>query len=364
MYSNNVTTHPRHCEERSDEAIFYKVIYMILDRFKRKNALHDTDSSEQNQNVSAATNKSGRLFSRIKQGLAKTRANLGQGLANLILGQKTIDAHLLEEIETQLLLADVGVATTDKIIQHITAKLKRKQLVEGKMLLMAVKEQLLGMLQACEVPLSIAADKKPYVILVVGVNGGGKTTTIGKMAKHFQAAGKKVMLAAGDTFRAAAIEQLQVWGERNAIPVIAQHRGADSAAVIFDSLQAAQARDIDVLIADTAGRLHTHQHLMDELAKVKRVLQKLDCDAPHEVMLVLDASIRQNALKQALEFNEVVTVTGVTMTKLDGTAKGGIIFAIADQLGLPIRFIGVGEGIDDLQTFQAHDFVAALFNLD
>lgn len=333
---------------------------MILSRFKRKNSLHDTDSALQNQ--SEPPTKSGRLFSRIKQGLAKTRANLGAGLANLILGQKTIDAHLLEEIETQLLLADVGVETTNKVIQNITASLARKQLTEGESLFTAVREQLLAMLQACEAPLSVAVDKKPYAILVVGVNGAGKTTTIGKMAKHLQLSGKKVMLAAGDTFRAAAVEQLQVWGERNAIPVIAQQSGADSAAVIFDSLQAARARNIDVLIADTAGRLHTHQHLMDELCKVKRVLQKLDSEAPHEVMLVLDAGIGQNALKQAIEFNEAVNVTGITMTKLDGTAKGGIIFAIADQLGLPIRFIGIGEGIDDLQPFCAHDFVAALFN--
>ena len=334
---------------------------MLLGRFKRKRSSHDTDSSKQNQSKEAVDQRTGGLFSRIKQGLAKTRAKFGQGLTNLLSSQKAIDPELLEEIEEQLLLADVGVSTSNKIIENITAQWQQQCLNTSEELLAQLQQQLMAILTPCEAPLVTTVAKKPYVILVVGVNGVGKTTTIGKLAKRLQTEGNKVMLAAGDTFRAAAVEQLQVWGKRNAVPVIAQHSGADSAAVVFDSLQAAKARNIDVLIADTAGRMHTHQHLMDELRKVKRVLQKLDSDAPHEVMLVLDASIGQNALKQAIQFNEAVAVTGISMTKLDGTAKGGIIFAIADQLGLPIRFIGVGEGIDDLQPFKAQDFVSALF---
>ncbi|MEE9451872.1 MAG: signal recognition particle-docking protein FtsY [Gammaproteobacteria bacterium] len=330
-----------------------------MSRFKRKKA---TPQATQQDKVGDSPTKSRGLFGRIKQGLTKTRANLGEGMANLVLGKKTVDADLLEAIETQLILADVGVATSDKIIQNMTLMLQRKELDDGEKLLAAVKAQMLAMLQVCEAPLTITAFKKPYVILVMGVNGAGKTTTIGKMARRFQSEGKKVMLAAGDTFRAAAIEQLQAWGDRNKISVIAQHDGADCAAVIFDGLQAARARNIDVLIADTAGRLHTHQHLMDELRKVKRVIKKFDDEAPHEVMLVLDATIGQNALKQAQAFDQAIPVSGLTMTKLDGTAKGGIIFAIADQLKFPIRFIGVGEKIDDLQVFNAQNFISALFN--
>ena len=278
-----------------------------------------------------------------------------------MLGKKAIDAALLDEIETLLLTADVGVATTQTIITELTERVTRKQLTDVDALWQALQEHLENILQPCSIPLTVNTEKKPYVILMVGVNGVGKTTTIGKMAKQFQSQSKKVMLAAGDTFRAAAVEQLQVWGERNQIAVIAQHQGADSASVIFDALNAAKARDIDVLIADTAGRLHTKDNLMQELQKVKRVLAKLDAEAPHEVMLVIDAGNGQNALYQAEQFHQAIQLTSVTLTKLDGTAKGGIIFAIADKLKLPIRFIGIGEGIDDLRSFNAHEFVSALF---
>lgn len=283
------------------------------------------------------------------------------GLAGLVLGKKAIDADLLEEIETRLLTADVGVKATEEIIAELTNQVKRKELSNADALLQALQSLLIKILEPCAKPLVIPELIKPYVILMVGVNGSGKTTTIGKLAKRLQKQGKKVMLVAGDTFRAAAIEQLKVWGERNNIPVISQERGADSAAVIYDAVQAAQARGIDVLIADTAGRLHTQSHLMEELKKVKRVIEKLDVTAPHEVMLILDASIGQNALVQAQQFNEALIVTGITLTKMDGTAKGGIIFAIANKLGIPIRFIGVGEGIDDLHPFNAREFVSSLF---
>lgn len=301
------------------------------------------------------------LFARLKQGLQKTRTNLGNGLSNILLGKRVIDDALLEEIETLLLTADLGVSVTQEIIKTLTAQVARKQLNDPAALSEALKLQLYQLLQPCEQPLIIPASTKPYVILIVGVNGAGKTTTIGKLAKRFQQEGKKVMLAAGDTFRAAAIEQLQVWGERNQIPVIAQQNGADSASVIYDALQAAQARGIDLLLADTAGRLHTQDHLMQELQKVKRVLSKLDAAVPQEVLLVLDAGIGQNALTQAEQFHAAMGVTGIALTKLDGTAKGGIIFAIAKKLSLPIRFIGVGEGIDDLRPFAAREFVDALF---
>lgn len=301
------------------------------------------------------------LFSRLKQGLQKTRANLGSGLARLFLGKKEIDAQLLEEIETVLLTADVGVTATQEIIASLTDQVARKQLNDVAALNEALQTHLSRLLEPCEQSLAIPTSDKPFVILMVGVNGVGKTTTIGKLAKHLQQQGKKVMLAAGDTFRAAATEQLQVWGERNQIPVIAQHSGADSASVIFDALQAAQARGMDVLIADTAGRLHTKDHLMQELQKVKRVLSKLDAHAPHEVLLVLDAGTGQNALAQAEQFHAAVKLTGIVLTKLDGTAKGGIIFALAKKMGLPIRFIGVGEGIEDLRPFVAREFAEALF---
>lgn len=301
------------------------------------------------------------FFARLKQGLSKTSASLGEGMASLFLGKKLIDDELLEELETRLLTADVGVEATGVIIQSLTQKVARKQLADSDALYASLQAELTALLQPVEQPLVIDSTHRPFVILVVGVNGAGKTTTIGKLAKKLQLEGKKVMLAAGDTFRAAAVEQLQVWGERNQIPVIAQHTGADSASVIFDAVQAAKARGIDVLIADTAGRLHTKDNLMEELKKVRRVMGKLDAEAPHEVLLVLDAGTGQNAINQAKQFHQTVTLTGLALTKLDGTAKGGVIFALAKQFGLPIRYIGVGEGIDDLRTFEAKPFVQALF---
>ncbi|WP_353227725.1 signal recognition particle-docking protein FtsY [Pseudomonas qingdaonensis] len=306
------------------------------------------------------TTKAG-FFARLKQGLSKTSASIGEGMASLFLGKKVIDDDLLEEIETRLLTADVGVEATSVIVQSLTQKVARKQLADADALYKSLQGELTDLLKPVEQPLKVHAANKPFVILVVGVNGAGKTTTIGKLAKKLQLEGKKVMLAAGDTFRAAAVEQLQVWGERNQIPVIAQHTGADSASVIFDAVQAAKARNIDVLIADTAGRLHTKDNLMEELKKVRRVIGKLDADAPHEVLLVLDAGTGQNAINQAKHFNQCVELTGLALTKLDGTAKGGVIFALAKQFGLPIRYIGVGEGIDDLRTFEAEPFVQALF---
>jgi fused signal recognition particle receptor len=301
------------------------------------------------------------FFARLKQGLSKTSASIGEGMASLFLGRKTIDDELLDDLETRLLTADVGVEATTQIIQRLTQKVARKELADADALYKSLQAELAAMLKPVEQPLKIVSQNKPFVILVVGVNGAGKTTTIGKLAKKLQLEGKKVMLAAGDTFRAAAVEQLQVWGERNKIPVIAQHTGADSASVIFDAVQAAKARGVDVLIADTAGRLHTKDNLMEELKKVRRVIGKLDEDAPHEVLLVLDAGTGQNAINQAKQFNQTVTLTGLALTKLDGTAKGGVIFALAKQFGLPIRYIGVGEGIDDLRTFEAEPFVQALF---
>ena len=310
--------------------------------------------------VSAEPAKGG-FFARLKQGLSKTSASLGEGMASLFLGKKAIDDDLLDELETRLLTADVGVEATNLIIGNLTQKVARKQLTDSDALYASLQAELSALLKPVEQPLVIPAQQKPFVILVVGVNGAGKTTTIGKLAKKLQGEGKKVMLAAGDTFRAAAVEQLQVWGERNRIPVIAQHTGADSASVIFDAVQAATARGVDVLIADTAGRLHTKDNLMEELKKVRRVIGKLDESAPHEVLLVLDAGTGQNAINQAKQFNQTVSLTGLALTKLDGTAKGGVIFALAKQFGLPIRYIGVGEGIDDLRTFEAEPFVQALF---
>ena len=301
------------------------------------------------------------LFARLKQGLAKTSLNLGAGLASLFVGKK-IDDELYEELETQLLLADVGMDTTQKLIKQLTSHADRKALKDAGLLYEKLQQDMAELLQHVEQPLHPVASNGPFVILMVGVNGVGKTTTIGKMAQQFKQQGKTVMLAAGDTFRAAAVEQLQVWGERNQIPVIAQHTGADSASVIFDAYQAAKARKVDVLIADTAGRLQNKAHLMEELKKIVRVLQKIEPAAPHEVMLTLDAGTGQNALSQAKLFNEAVPLTGISLTKLDGTAKGGVIFAIADQFKVPIRFIGVGEAIDDLRQFQAQDFIRALFN--
>lgn len=317
--------------------------------------------TEQPQDKPLDNQKKPGFFSRIRAGLSKTRHGFTDGLANLLLGKKEIDDDLLEELETQLIMADVGVETTRAIMARLTARVGRKELKDSGALYNALIAELQETLEKVQAPLDINAGHKPYVILMVGINGVGKTTTIGKLAKQFQLAGKSVMLAAGDTFRAAAVEQLQVWGERNNVPVIAQHTGADSASVLFDALQAAQARKVDILIADTAGRLHTKDNLMQELEKVVRVMKKLDLTAPHEVMLVLDAGTGQNAINQAKQFREAVGVTGLTLTKLDGTAKGGIIFALAQQFELPVRYIGVGEGIDDLRPFNAEEFTKALF---
>ncbi|CRL63484.1 Signal recognition particle receptor FtsY [Proteus vulgaris] len=299
------------------------------------------------------------FFSRLKKGLLKTRQNLGSGFLGLFRGKK-IDDELFEELEEQLLIADVGMETTTKIITSLTKHATHKDLKDAEALYGKLREEMGEILTKVDKPLNIEG-KKPFVILMVGVNGVGKTTTIGKLARQYQAEGKSVMLAAGDTFRAAAVEQLQVWGERNNIPVVAQHTGADPASVIFDAIQSAQAKGVDVLIADTAGRLQNKSHLMEELKKIVRVMKKLDEEAPHEVMLTLDASTGQNAVSQAKLFNETVGLTGLTLTKLDGTAKGGVIFSIADQFSIPIRYIGVGEGIEDLRPFKADDFIEALF---
>jgi fused signal recognition particle receptor len=302
------------------------------------------------------------VFQRVKTGLGKTRANFGAGLADLFSTDKAVDDELLEDIETTLLTADVGITATTEIIDSLTEKLERKQLKDGNAVREALKTELRGLLVNSTEPLKIDTGKKPFVLLMVGVNGVGKTTTIGKLARHFKNDGKSVMLAAGDTFRAAAVEQLQVWGERNDVPVVSQHSGADSASVIYDAIESAQARGVDVVIADTAGRLQNKDNLMSELEKVVRVMKKLDETAPHEVMLVLDAGTGQNALSQARVFQQAVGVSGITLTKLDGTAKGGIIFAVARQLQLPIRYIGVGEQVEDLRPFQAETFVDALFD--
>ena len=302
------------------------------------------------------------FFDRVKSGLSRTKAGLTEQMTTLFAGNPEIDDDLMEEIETLLLMADIGVEATTEIIQRLTDRVERKQLSDGDALQAALKQELAELLEPVDQPLELHTDQSPMVILMVGVNGVGKTTTIGKLAKNYQAEGKSVMLAAGDTFRAAAVEQLQVWGDRNNVPVVAQHTGADSASVLFDALESAKAKNVDVLIADTAGRLQNKDNLMQELQKVVRVMQKLDPSAPHEVMLVLDAGTGQNAISQAKEFKEAVGVTGITLTKLDGTAKGGIIFAIAKQFGLPIRFIGVGEQADDLRPFEAKAFVEALFD--
>lgn len=301
------------------------------------------------------------LYSRLKAQLHRTRSGLSGVLSGIQLGQSSINDELLEEIEANLLMADVGIDATNEIIRHLSNNLERHQLKDGEALSKALKAELYRILKPCSEPLQIPKQDEPFVILVVGVNGAGKTTTIGKLAKRLQAQGHSVMLAAGDTFRAAAVEQLQVWGERNNIPVVAQHTGADSASVIYDGLQSAKAKGVDVLIADTAGRLHTKSNLMEELKKIKRIMGKLDSSAPHEVLLVLDAGTGQNALSQAKLFNEAVSLSGLVLTKLDGTAKGGVIFALAKHTGTPIRFIGIGEGIDDLQDFDAELFVDALF---
>ena len=302
----------------------------------------------------------GGFFSRLVKGLLKTKQNIGAGFRSFFLGKK-IDDELFEELEEQLLIADIGVPTTSKIIKNLTEHASRKELQDAELLYQQLKVEMADILEPVAQPLEIDNTKKPYVILMVGVNGVGKTTTIGKLARKFQAEGKSVMLAAGDTFRAAAVEQLQVWGERNHIPVVAQNTGSDSASVIFDAMQSAAARNIDILIADTAGRLQNKNNLMDELKKIVRVMKKYDETAPHEIMLTLDAGTGQNAISQAKLFNDAVGLTGISLTKLDGTAKGGVIFAIADQFKLPIRYIGVGEKIEDLREFNAKEFIEALF---
>ena len=311
----------------------------------------------------AAPEKTAGFFARLKEGLKRTKENFGSGFFSLFKG-KQIDDDLFDELEEQLIIADVGVDTTLKVIKSLTEGASRKQLKDGEALYQLLQDELSTIIEPVSQPLVVDNGNSPYVILMIGVNGVGKTTTIGKLAKKFQLEGKKVALAAGDTFRAAAVEQLQVWGERNDIAVIAQHTGADSASVIFDAVQAAKARNIDVLIADTAGRLQNKAHLMEELKKIVRVMRKLDDTAPHEVMLTLDAGTGQNAISQVELFHEAVGVTGLTLSKLDGTAKGGVIFALADKFGIPIRYIGVGEGIDDLREFNSKEFIDALFVKD
>ena len=322
---------------------------------------HDASDAATTQPVDE-TQQHKSLFGKLRDRLSKTRNNLTDGMADLLLGRKTIDDELLEELETRLLSADVGVEATTRIISDLTRRVSRKELNDPEALFNALCEDMIEILKPVDQPLQIDADKSPFVILVVGINGAGKTTTIGKLAKRFQQQGKSVMLAAGDTFRAAAVEQLQTWGERNDIAVVAQGTGADSASVIFDAIESARARQIDIVIADTAGRLHTQSNLMDELIKIKRVMGKLDSSAPHETLLVMDAGFGQNGLVQAQQFNEAMSLSGLVLTKLDGTAKGGILFAIAEKLGTPIRFIGVGESIDDLREFNATEFVDALLD--
>jgi len=318
---------------------------------------------ELEQEAEPKTEKVG-LFGRLRKGLSKTGGAITEGMGSLVLGKKKIDEDVLEELETRLLMADVGMDATIRIVDDLTQRTKRNELSDKGALMTAMYEEMTKILRPVAKPLIIDEENKPTVILMVGINGAGKTTTIGKLAKKFQNDGKSVMLAAGDTFRAAAVEQLQVWGERNDIPVVAQGTGSDSASVIYDAMESAKARNIEVLLADTAGRLHTQNNLMEELKKVKRVMQKLDANAPHEVMLIIDASIGQNALAQAKEFDKALGLTGITVTKLDGTAKGGILFAIAEQTGIPVRFIGVGESIDDLQVFDAYEFTGALLAED
>jgi len=326
---------------------------------KKNEKIKNGKEAEDNLAEPEKTAKKG-WFSRLTNGLQKTSDQLSESVATAVLGKKTIDDELLEELETTLLIADVGVSATQQIIENITQQVKRKELDDPEKLVFTLKQELINILTPCNQPLEI--NQAPFVILMVGVNGAGKTTSIAKLTHFFQQQGKRVMLAAGDTFRAAAIEQLQHWGEKNSVPVIAQKAGSDSASVIYDAMQAAKARNYDILIADTAGRLHTQDHLMAELSKIKRVIQKFDVNAPHETMLILDASMGQNALNQAKQFHEAVDISSISLTKLDGTAKGGIIFSIAQQMNLPIRFIGIGEKMDDLKPFKADEFVEALFS--
>ena len=355
-------------ESKSADPVHQPEKKSFLDRFRRKNSHVDADNlntsapmvTEATQQPVEDQSKNTGFVRRMRAALSRT----GSGLGNLFLGAKSIDGELLEELETLLLMADVGVDVTNSIIKDLTERVNRKQLQDGPALHTALKQLLLSKLQPCELALDTQAEQQPFVMLVVGVNGVGKTTTIGKIANRLKQQGKSVMLAAGDTFRAAAVEQLQVWGERNQVPVVAQHTGADSASVIFDAIQAAKHRGIDVVIADTAGRLHNKSNLMEELEKVKRVAGKLDESAPHEILLVVDAGTGQNAVVQMAQFNESVGVSGIALTKLDGTAKGGIIFALAEQFATPIRYIGVGEAQDDLQPFVAAEFIEALMTAD
>jgi len=302
----------------------------------------------------------GGFWNKLKSGLGKTRGRLAEGVGNLLLGEKEIDEQVLEELETSLLLTDVGIDTTREIMDKLRSRVARRELNKTGALYDALAALLKELLQPLAKPWHVDRGRKPFVVFFVGVNGVGKTTTIGKLAKYLQADGLKVMLAAGDTFRAAAVEQLQRWGERNEVTVVAQQQGADSASVVFDAVQAAQARGVDVVLADTAGRLQAKTNLMSELEKIKRVVARLDEDAPHEVLLVLDAGVGQNALSQVREFDAAVGVTGLVITKLDGTAKAGVLFAIAREIGKPVYFIGVGEGIDDLRPFDPDVFVDAL----
>ncbi|STX29836.1 cell division membrane protein FtsY [Legionella beliardensis] len=362
-FKRNQDVSPKTTEPLQETTIPLEEPELIQQEDSEVGSLPEIEPSSESEGE-GTTSKLG-FYARFKQGLSKTRQQLGEGIGRILLGKKILDETIVEDLEALLLRADLGINTTQDILNKLSEGMARKQLIDGEAVFKALKDRLQAILINNTAPLSLQTeDKSPFVILMVGVNGAGKTTTIGKLAKQYQQQGKKVMLAAGDTFRAAAVQQLQVWGERNQIPVIAQHSGADSASVIYDALQAAKARGIDILIADTAGRLHTQNNLMEELKKVKRVMQKINPNAPHETMLILDASIGQNALNQAREFHQAVGLTGITMTKLDGTARGGILFAIANELAIPFRYIGIGEGIDDLRPFEATHFVKAIFNDD
>lgn len=362
--SDEVDTHLNQEEKRlseTDEIAATQSVTEPQDLSSAEDGVTDVSEPQTPPRVAEQEKPTESFFARLKRSLSRTKANLGAGFFGLFKGKK-IDDDLFEELEEQLLMADVGMDTTVKIIDNLTEKASRQELKDGEALFGLLKQEMADILQTVEQPLEINQEKTPYVILMVGVNGVGKTTTIGKMAKQFQQQGKSVMLAAGDTFRAAAVEQLQVWGERNQVPVIAQHTGADSASVIYDAIEAAKARGVDVVIADTAGRLQNKANLMEELKKIVRVMKKIDSSAPHEIMLTLDAGTGQNAISQAKLFSQAAPLTGITLTKLDGTAKGGVIFAIADQFNIPIRYIGVGEGIEDLRPFTSDEFIEALFS--
>ena len=355
---NSQTTHEQKSQDIAEVVEQVEVIEQPVQESQQ--ALQDVEPQQEDRAVEQQKPTES-FFVRLKRSLARTKANIGAGFFGLFKG-KQIDDELFEELEEQLLIADVGMDTTLKIIDNLTEKASRQELKDGEALYGLLKEEMAGILASVEKPLEIETDKTPYVILMVGVNGVGKTTTIGKLAKQFQAQGKSVMLVAGDTFRAAAVEQLQVWGERNQVPVVAQHTGADSASVIYDAIESAKAKGFDVVIADTAGRLQNKANLMEELRKIVRVMKKVDDTAPHEIMLTLDAGTGQNAISQAKLFSDVAPLTGITLTKLDGTAKGGVIFALADQFQIPIRYIGVGENIDDLRPFETQEFIDALFS--